>query len=163
MFKTRSFIGSLSITAVISATLLFSACEKKTDQSMGEHMGQPMMGQQKMMDQRLSLNLPPMRKQMQLENMRKFLVSVQSILNLMVAEEWDQAAEVAHNQLGLTPQMKKMCTSFENQDFVKLGLAFHTSADSLGNVLARGDKTAALQALANTRAYCNNCHAQFRQ
>jgi len=130
---------------------------------MGEHMGQPMMAQKTAMDQRISLNLPPMRKQMQLKNMRKFLESVQTILTLMAAENWDQAAQVTHQQLGLTPQMEKMCSNFENQDFVRLGMAFHNSADTLGNILARGDKTAALQALANTLAYCNNCHAKFRQ
>ena len=114
-------------------------------------------------DKRISLGLSPEKKQHQLMNMRSHLASIQSVLNLISENNFKEASEVAHAKLGLTDEMKKMCTSFNNQDFVKLGLDFHKSADKLSEVLKTKDKDASLRALSTTISYCVNCHATFRQ
>lgn len=128
-------------------------------------MGQ--MAHHKMMktdtDKRVSLNLPPHMKQHQLTNMRSHLEAVQKIIGLLADGKFDEASNVAHNKLGLTPEMKKMCDKFPNDDFRKLGLGFHKSADELGDVLKTGNMKRSLDALHKTMSSCVRCHAKFRQ
>ncbi len=114
-------------------------------------------------DARLSLGLSPMMKQHQLANMRSHVAAVQTIVGLIAEEKFDQAAKVAHSQLGLTEAMKNMCNMFDNARFRKLGLAFHNSADALAVVLKTKNTKKSLQALHTTMRYCVQCHATFRQ
>lgn len=118
-----------------------------------------MMGQ----DNRISLHLPPHKAQHQLMNMRSHLKAVQSITSLIAQNKMDSASVIAHAQLGLTPEMKQMCTSFGNSEFESLGMGFHKSADVLSNVLKTGNIEKSLQALSNTLNYCVQCHAKFQQ
>ncbi len=117
----------------------------------------------KVLDHRHSLHLPPAMRAHQLANMRSHLAAVRAIVGLLAAGEFEQASRVAHSRLGLTPEMKKMCQMFDDPAFRDLGLAFHRSADHLGDVLAKGDRTAALRALNQTLGYCVQCHAGYRQ
>jgi len=114
-------------------------------------------------DTRISLELPPMMKQHQLSNMRGHVEAVRNIIGLIADKEFDKASEVAHSQLGLTEQMKKMCSMFNNADFRQLGFAFHNSADQLAIVLKTKNTQQSLQALNTTMHYCVQCHATFRQ
>jgi len=117
-----------------------------------------------MMDERISLNLSPEMKQQQLQNMRSHVAAVQAIVGHLANNEFDLAAEVAHSKLGLTEEMKMMCTHMsDNKDFAKLGLAFHQSADQLGDTLKTKDMKKSLDALHTTMNYCVQCHATFRQ
>lgn len=128
-----------------------------------EHMmmHQHMMGEST--DSRTSLHLSPQVKQHQLANMRSHLEAVRNIVGLIAEEKFDEASNIAHDKLGLTPEMKKMCSMFGNDDFKKLGLAFHQSADELGDVLKKGNVQASLNALHTTMNSCVQCHATFRQ
>ena len=117
-----------------------------------------------MMDERTSLNLSPEMKLQQLQNMRSHVAAVQSIVGHLANGEFDIAAEVAHSKLGLTEEMKMMCTHMsDNKDFTKLALEFHQSADQFGDTLKTGDMKKSLQALQTTMNYCVQCHATFRQ
>lgn len=122
----------------------------------------PMM-HQTARDSRTPLGLPPMMRTHQLSNMRSHLQAVQTIVGLIAEGDFDQAAEVAHDKLGLTEEMRRMCNMFTNPEFRKLGLAFHRSADELAEVLKTRDVTRSLQALHKTMNYCVQCHAAFRQ
>jgi hypothetical protein len=114
-------------------------------------------------DTRTPLNLSPEMKQHQLSNMRSHVEAVQSIVGLVANGDFDQASQIAHAKLGLTDEMKKMCGSFGNEDFNKLGLAFHKSGDELGEVLKTKYTKKSLQALNHTMGYCVQCHATYRQ
>ncbi len=114
-------------------------------------------------DGRISLGLPPTMKTHQLANMRSHLEAIQSIIGLMEAGDFVKASEVAHSRLGLTEEMKKMCSMFSNKRFRDLGFAFHKSADVLSETLKTGDMNKSLQALQTTMGYCVQCHATFRQ
>jgi cytochrome c556 len=117
-----------------------------------------------MMDERTSLNLSPEMKLQQLQNMRSHVAAVQSIAGHLANDEFDLAAEVAHSKLGLTEQMRMMCTHMsDNKDFAKLALEFHQSGDQLGDTLKTGDMKKSLQALQTTMNYCVQCHSTFRQ
>ncbi len=115
------------------------------------------------LDERISLNLPPAMKQHQLSNMRSHVEALQSIIGLLAEEKFDEASDVAHNKLGATPAMQKMCNMFENEDFKQKGLAFHQSGDDLGDVLKTGNIKESLRALHTTMNYCVSCHASYRQ
>jgi hypothetical protein len=114
-------------------------------------------------DKRISLNLSPMMKQHQLTNMRSHVEAIQSIVELISEGDFDNASKIAHAKLGLTEEMKQMCNMFSNQDFTKLGMEFHKSADELGDVLEKRDVNLSLKALNKTMGYCVQCHAAFRQ
>ncbi|WP_295368590.1 cytochrome C [Thiolapillus sp.] len=114
-------------------------------------------------DGRISLGLPPKMKTHQLMNMRSHLEAIQTIIGLMETGDFDKASEVAHARLGLTEDMKKMCSMFKNDDFRTLGFQFHKSADVLSETLKTKDMNQSLHALQNTMGYCVQCHATFRQ
>lgn len=116
-----------------------------------------------MNDERISLGLSPQMKRHQLSNMRSHVAAIQTIVGLIGAGDFDAASEIAHTKLGLTEDMRRMCNMFENKDFTRLGLEFHKSADTLGDVLKTEDVNKSLRALQITMGYCVQCHATFRQ
>jgi len=152
----------MTIIFGIVCTLGVSISAYANDDAM-EHMmmHHHMMGENT--DSRTSLHLSPQMKQHQLSNMRSHLEAVRNIVGLIAAGNFDEASTIAHQKLGLTPEMKKMCNMFGNDDFKKLGLAFHKSADKLGDVLKTGNVQASLNALHTTMNSCVQCHATFRQ
>jgi hypothetical protein len=159
---------TLILIFLVSGTLISSCNDQKIKKQESEnnenHEHDKMMHNMNMgKDNRVSLNVSPQQAQHQLMNMRKHVVAIQSIITFLSKDEFEKASEVAHAELGLTPEMKMMCTSFDNPEFVELGLRFHKSADSLGNILSTKDKNESLKALSITLDYCVNCHATFRQ
>ncbi len=144
---------SIACTATVP---VFAEEEMKMDHhAMHQHL---------MMDERTPLHLAPQMAQHQLQNMRSHVVAVQTIVGLLANGDFDQAADVAHKQLGLTEEMRMMCTTMsDNKDFTKMGLAFHQSADQLGDTLKTKDMKKSLEALHTTMNYCVQCHATFRQ
>jgi len=149
----------------ISLVMLMNTAAWSEDMPMNQHMmmHSDMVMMQQSQDQRISLGLNPMQKQMQLANMRSHLKAVQDIIGLIAEKKFDQASKIAHRKLGLTPEMKKMCNMFSNEDFKARGLAFHQSADALGDVLKTGNTKKSLNALHRTMNNCVACHATFRQ
>jgi len=133
------------------------------DMSMHEMMHSDIQHTNATHDSRISLGLSPQMKQNQLANMRSHVEAVHDIIGLLAEDKFDEAAAVAHQKLGLTPEMKKMCNMFGNADFRKLGLAFHQQADKLGETLKTHDMKRSLSALHTTMNSCVQCHATFRQ
>ena len=117
----------------------------------------------RMADNRTSLGLSAKMKHHQLSNMRAHMSAIQKIAGLLAEGKFEKASKIAHAQLGLTEEMKQMCDMFENEDFKRLGLAFHNSGDELGDALQTKDMKKSLQALSKTTGYCVQCHEKFRQ
>ena len=145
--------------ALLGATALNSFADDNDSMMHRNHHAM----HESIIDTRISLNLSPEMKQHQLSIMRSHVESVQSIVGLISIGDFDQASKVAHAKLGLTHEMKQMCGMFGNEQFEKLGLAFHKSGDELGNALQTKDVSKSLQALHDTMGYCVQCHATFRQ
>jgi len=116
-----------------------------------------------MMDTRTSLNLSAEMKQHQLSNMRSHVEAIKNIVGLIAENKFADASKIAHDKLGLTPEMKAMCDMFDNEKFKALGFAFHRSGDDLGDALQTKDVNASLRALNKTMGYCVECHATYRQ
>jgi len=150
---------------ILLATLLASGIVSNVYATDENHSMMPMMHHQAATksDGRTPLGLSPMMKQHQLANMRSHLNAVQSIIGLIAAGSFAQASDIAHSKLGLTKEMKKMCERFQNKRFRTLGLAFHNSADKLGDILLTKDSNRSLRALQSTMKYCVECHTTFRQ
>lgn len=152
------WIAAGALALVLSGSAGYAAMESGVSGHMLAHAG---MHSAK--DDRVSLQLPAGMKHEQLANMRSHLEAIQAITGLVVAGDFDQASRVAHLKLGMTEKMKRMCNSFKNEGFRKLGLAFHESGDVLGEVLQTRDMNKSLKALETTMGYCVQCHASFRQ
>lgn len=148
------------LATLICIWALGNNCVFADDSTM--HMGShhDMMN---MMDTRTSLGVTGPMKQHQLENMRSHVEAIKNIVGLMSESKFDEASVIAHNKLGLSPEMQAMCGMFDNKEFEKLGLAFHKSGDELGDTLKTKDITASLRALNKTMQYCVECHATYRQ
>lgn len=129
----------------------------------GMGMGMGMHGQMMQPDERISLGVQGPMKQHQLANMRARLEAISDIVDALARGEFDQASETAHLKLGLTPQMKKMCNNFKQDDFRTLAFSFHESGDELARVLKSHDMSASLQALRTTMQFCTTCHSTYRQ
>ena len=143
-----------AVSAFIGIMTLNTACA--ADGTMHHH-------NMNMMDTRVSLELSAEMKQHQLSNMREHLAAVESIIGLMSENKFDDASKIAHGKLGLTPEMQKMCSMFNNEKFTAMGIAFHKSGDDLGNALQSKDMNASLRALNKTMQHCTACHETYRQ
>jgi hypothetical protein len=159
-----------TVPLVAMLTLLLAPPAMAQDEGMDMGMDHPMMmdnarmkGMQDAQDTRVSLGLSAPMRRTQLAMMRDHLKAVEEIVGLIAAGKFDRASSIAHQRLGLTPQMKRMCSMFGNKDFETMGIAFHNSADHLGDVLKTGDTASSLQALHATMQYCVACHQSFRQ
>ena len=137
---------------------IHSAFAEEMKMQMGNHHHD-----MSVMDTRTSLGLSGPMKQHQLSNMREHVDAIKSIAGLMSEQKFEEASKVAHAKLGLTPDMQSMCNMFENEDFRRLGFAFHKSGDDLGEALKTRDMSASLRALNRTMQYCVECHATYRQ
>jgi hypothetical protein len=115
------------------------------------------------LDNRISLGLNPKQKRHQLNNMRSHLKALQSIIDLIAEDDYDEASEVAYEKLGSTTEMKMMCASFGNEQFENLGLEFHKSADEMSEIIKGKDQKQSLKAVSHTMDYCIQCHETFRQ
>ncbi len=154
------------LSLLISAALFCSIAPSVGAESVNVEKASHHPQQHHMMaaeDGRTSLNLPPQMKQHQLSNMRNHLDAVRRIIGAIATEQFEQASQIASQELGLTDQMQMMCNRFDNESFKEMGLAFHKSGDELAVVLKGGDAQKSLQALGTTMNYCVSCHATFKQ
>jgi hypothetical protein len=130
---------------------------------IGTSLAEEHMHHVDVMDSRISLGLAPTMKQHQLSNMRSHVEAVRAIVGLIAESDFEKASEIAHSKLGLTEEMRQMCSMFGNAEFTKLGMEFHQSGDELGDVLKKKDVNLSLKALNKTMGYCVQCHATYRQ
>lgn len=159
--KAAMAISLLAVLLATPAIVRGSGMDMGTGHHMEMH-DSGMMGMQGT-DNRTSLGLSGPMRRTQLAMMRDHLKAVNAIVELIAARKFDEASRVAHQNLGLTPQMRKMCDMFANVQFRRMGIAFHKSADHLGDVLKTRDTKASLNALHDTMNYCIACHQSFRQ
>lgn len=148
----------LTVSVLFSLVSINGAFANDEPMQMGNHHHD-----MNMMDMRTSLGVTGPMKLHQLENMRSHVEAVKNIIGLISESKFDEASVLAHDKLGLTPEMKGMCGMFNNKEFEKLGLAFHKSGDELGDTLKTKDVNASLHALNKTMQYCVECHATYKQ
>lgn len=151
----RILIAVAAFIGIIGLNLAFATDETMHHESHHNDMS--------MMDTRTSLELSAEMKQHQLSNMREHVEAIKSIIGFISENKFEDASMVAHSKLGLTPEMQKMCSMFNNEKFTALGMAFHKSGDALGDALQTKNVNASLRALNKTMQFCVECHASYRQ
>lgn len=156
-------ISVLILTGLILTSCNDNKADGQKDKPVTKKQNSMMHNMQSVKDTRISLNVPPQMAQHQLMNMRNHVKAVHSILDYLSKDEFEKASEVASSKLGLTKEMKMMCSAFGNKDFEKMGLEFHKSADKMSEVFKTKDKNKSLAALSTTMNYCVSCHATFKQ
>ena len=127
----RILIAVSAFIGIIGLNVAFAADETMHHESHRHDMS--------MMDTRTSLELSAEMKQHQLSNMREHVDAIKTIIGFMSENKFEDASKVAHTKLGLTPEMQKMCSMFNDKKFMTLGLAFHKSGDYLGDTLQTKD------------------------
>ncbi|MGV6845248.1 MAG: hypothetical protein ACWA42_03875 [Lutibacter sp.] len=159
-----------SLILVFLLCILVISCNKKQKQQAEKSNAKMQMHNQMMMhnmtfekDNRIALLVSPQKAKHQLKNMRNHVVAVQTIIDLLSKDEYEKASDVASSKLGLTNEMKMMCSSFNNQKFEQLGLEFHKNADKMAEIFKSKDKNKSLEALSTTMKSCVACHASFKQ
>lgn len=150
----------LSYTFIVLLTL---SCQNQAEQKVVEVKKESTVKKEKVLDNRISLGLNPKQKRHQLKNMRSHLKAIQSIIDLIAEDDYDEASDVAYEKLGSTTEMKLMCASFGNEQFENLGLEFHKSADEMSEIIKGKDQKQSLKAVSHTMDYCIQCHETFRQ
>jgi hypothetical protein len=116
------------------------------------------------LDQRRPLPLLPMMANHQKQNMREHLVAVQEVVAATAAGDFVKVAQAAR-RIGYSEAMGQMCEHMGSgaPGFTGQALAFHHSADRIGEAAKREDSAAVLGALAETLAACTACHASYKQ
>jgi hypothetical protein len=100
----------------------------------------------------------------QKQNMRDHLEAVREIVS--AAGEGDFArVETAAARIGYSEQMGRMCSHMGAgaPGFTERALAFHHTADTIGDAARKRDLSAVLATLGATLASCTECHATFKQ
>jgi len=100
----------------------------------------------------------------QKQNMRDHLVAVQKIIAGVAANDFDAIA-AASKPIGYSEQMGAMCSHMGGgaPGFTEQAIAFHHTADKIGDGARLHDMNAVLAALNETLSSCTACHAAFKQ
>lgn len=115
-------------------------------------------------DGRAPLLLLPMMAEHQKASMRDHLAAVHDVLAALQAHDLP-AVEKAGARLGTTEEMRNMCNHMgaATPGFTDRALAFHQTADGIGQAARARDEVGVMTALTATLATCVGCHAAFRQ
>jgi hypothetical protein len=116
------------------------------------------------MDTRAPVPLLPMMANHQKQNMRDHLVAVQEIVGALAVDDFG-AIEKAASRIGFSEQMGQMCTHMGAgaPGFTEQALAFHHTADRIGEAARKHDKKRVVAELSATLQTCTACHAAWRQ
>jgi hypothetical protein len=116
------------------------------------------------LDTRMPVPLLPMMANHQKQNMREHLVAVQEIVAGIGANDF-AAIDKATKRIGFSEQMGQMCTHMGAgaPGFTEQALAFHHTADKIGDAARLHDMKGVLSALNETMTTCTSCHATFKQ
>lgn len=116
------------------------------------------------MDTRAPVPLLPMMANHQKQNMREHLLAVQDIVAALGSDDF-AAIEKASGRLGFSEQMGQMCTHMGAgaPGFTEQALAFHHTADRIGDAAKKHDRKRVLAELSATLQACTACHAAWKQ
>jgi hypothetical protein len=120
-------------------------------------------------DRRQPVRFPAPMREHTLANMRDHLLALQQIQAALAQERFDQAAELAEGQLGMSSLAlhgAHEVAPFMPEGMRDAGTAMHRSASRFAvaarDAAALGDLRPALSALAELTATCVACHASYR-
>jgi cytochrome c556 len=161
----------LGSAAIVTALLLGSTAFGQSEHHMHQHMSattdHPSAHASE--DLRTLVELPDDLRQHMLANMRDHLLALQQIQEALAGEEFDQAAQIAEQRLGMTSLERHGAHAvgpFMPEAMRTTGTAMHRAASQFAvtasDASATGDVRPALADLARVTAQCVACHEGFR-
>ena len=120
-------------------------------------------------DNRQLVELPPPMRQHMLSNMRDHLQSISDIQAALAAGDFEKAAEVAENRLGMSSLESHGAShmaKFMPDTMQNIGTEMHRAASRFALVAQQsavnGEFKPALESLAKITRQCVACHAAYR-
>jgi len=120
-------------------------------------------------DARMAVRFPPEMREHTLTNMRDHLLALQQIQDALARQDYDAAAEVAEQRLGMSSLRLHGAhdvAKFMPQGMQDAGTVMHRNASRFAlaarEASATGDLKPPLAALAGVTAQCVACHAGYR-
>lgn len=150
---------------VLALSVAATAGAQQSEQTMHGSMHQPAA----VSDQRQLVSYPAQMKTHTLRNMRDHLATLQKIQHYLANEQYDQAAEIAEQRLGMSSlelHGAKAASKFMPTGMQAAGTEMHRNASRFAQAATdasvTGDLSAALNALAEVTASCVACHDGYR-
>ena len=115
-------------------------------------------------DTRLAVEFPEGIKQAMLERMRRNLSDVHEIQKALAESDYDRAADVAENSLGLSslgPHNARQAP-FMPEAMQHMGMEMHRASSRVARAAQEADTMKALGALSQVTGLCVGCHAVYR-
>jgi hypothetical protein len=169
--SSRHHHAVLGSAAILAALLLGSAAFGQTEHHLHRHMPdatghQPAHTPE---DPRTLVELPDELRAHMLKNMRDHLLALQQIQEALAGDEFEEAAQVAEQRLGMTSLERHGAHAvgpFMPEAMRTTGTAMHRAASrfavTASDASATGDVRPALADLARVTAQCVACHEGFR-
>lgn len=156
--KTPQLIATMVIAGVLGA------CRTTAAPAPADDAGPNADAVLAAMDVRTPVPLLPMMANHQKQNMRDHLVAVQEITAGVAANDFAAIERAAH-RIGFSEQMGAMCKHMGAgaSGFSDRAVAFHHTADGIGDAAKGHDMNAVLAKLDETLAACTSCHATYKQ
>ncbi|TVP81412.1 MAG: hypothetical protein EA346_05570 [Thioalkalivibrio sp.] len=163
----KAFAIGLAATAMLGFTSLGAADSAEAPHRMHDHHQHET--QHPMEDTRTLVDLPEDLRSHMLANMRDHLLALQQIQDALARDEFEQAAQIAEQRLGMTSLERHGAhemAPFMPEQMRMTGTAMHRAASQFaltaGDASAVGDVRPALADLARVTAQCVACHEAFR-
>ncbi len=120
-------------------------------------------------DSRVAIEMPAMMQDHMRANMRDHLLAINEIQTLLAAGQYDAAADVAENRIGMSSLVAHGAShmaGFMPQAMQDTGTAMHQAASRFAVISQEAgvtrDLTRALGALSQVTQQCVACHAGYR-
>lgn len=161
-------LSSAALAALLTAT---QPAAQSSDHAMHDH--QAMHGAaasaKPPADARVAVRFPPQLREHTLGNMRDHLLALQQIQDALARQDYDQAADVAEQRLGMSSlglHGAHEVAGFMPAGMQAAGTAMHRQASRFAlaarEASATGDLRPPLAALAAVTGACVACHAGYR-
>ena len=115
-------------------------------------------------DTRLAVDFPEGIKLAMLERMRRNLSDVHEIQKALAESDYDRAADVAENSLGVSslgPHNARQ-SPYMPEAMQHMGMEMHRASSRLARAAQEADTVKALRGLSEVTGLCVGCHALYR-
>jgi len=116
-------------------------------------------------DNRTHVEFPTMMREHMLANMRDHLLALSESQGLMAKLEWDAAADVIEQRLGMSSLERHGATHIAKvmpKDMAALGTEMHRSASRLSRALQEEDWQQSVAGFSDLMSRCTACHAAYK-
>jgi hypothetical protein len=116
-------------------------------------------------DQRTALNLDPAAEAGLKLTMREHLEAIRDIVAALGRQEFEQAAEVAHDELGFPKHhlaMQREAGAMFPPRYHELAMAHHQESEDLAKMISSKDLKTVLPQLERTIGACVSCHRAYK-